>query len=167
MIDEDNERLKGIWEMFTDYEIGHLQIAAELFKKYEKRDPEEVIGNKIVLPCRFKSQKDYVTKILVNEIDKRLDSQGGYIKISDLPADWASYDVQEKVGKDGAPSEAVIQIMSALKGRDLLIADDKLKSKEHELLQKGLEPIAQSPDTVSVEHMKNFANADEIEHECD
>ena len=166
MIDEDNERLKDIWEMFTAYEIGHLQIAAELYKKHEKRDPEEVIGNKIVLPCRFKSQKDYVTKILVNEIDKRLDSQGGYIKISDLPADWASYNVQECVGKDGAPSEAVIQIMSALKGRDLLIADDKLKSKEAELLQKGLEPIAQAPDTVSVEHMKKFSKADEIEHEC-
>ena len=83
-----------------------------------------------------------------------------------MPTDWASYNVQECVGKDGAPSEAVIQIMSALKGRDLLIADDKLKSKESELLQKGLEPIAQAPDTVSVEHMKKFSKADEIEHEC-
>lgn len=167
MLDEENDRLKGIWEMFTDYEIGHLQIAAELFKKHEKRDPEEVIGNKIVLPCRFMSQKDYVTNILVNEIDKRLDSQTGYTKISNLPADWQSYDVQEKVGEDGSPTEMVIQVIATAKGRDLLVADEKLKKKEAELLQKGLEPNAQAPDTVSVEQMKEFMDVEEIEHECE
>ena len=54
-------------------EIGHLQTAAELIKKYEKRDPEEIIGTDIVMPCHFESQKEYVTNILENEIDQRLD----------------------------------------------------------------------------------------------
>ncbi len=91
---------KKIWEMFLDYEIGHLQIAADLFRKYEKRDPEEVIGTKVILPCRFMSQKEYVTNILENEIQKRLDTQMGYTEIDDLPDNWPSYDVQEKVGEE-------------------------------------------------------------------
>ena len=28
-------------------ELGHLQIASEMIKKYEKRDPEEIIGSEI------------------------------------------------------------------------------------------------------------------------
>ena len=37
LVDEVDERLKKIWEMFLDYEIGHLHVAAEIFKKHEKR----------------------------------------------------------------------------------------------------------------------------------
>lgn len=57
--------------------------------------------------------------------------------------------------------------MAAAKGRDLVIADKKLKKKEAELLQKGLEPEAQAPDTVSVEQMTEMMAEEEIEHECD
>ena len=35
--DETDERIKKTWELFLDIELGHLKIAAELFKKYEKR----------------------------------------------------------------------------------------------------------------------------------
>jgi hypothetical protein len=41
-------------------------------KKYEKRDPEEIIGSEIIIPCRFLSQKDYVQKVLEKEVNKRL-----------------------------------------------------------------------------------------------
>lgn len=166
MVDESDERLKKLWELFMEYEIGHLRIAADLFKKYEKRDPEEVIGNKVVLPCRFLSQKEYVTNILETQIQKRLGADKDYLNIAELPENWASYSVQEKVGEEGAPTEMVIQVMGAAKGRDLVIADKKLKKKQAELLEKGLQPIAQAPDTVSVEQMKEMMIEEEIEHEC-
>ena len=166
MEDEENDRIKKIWEMFLDYEIGHLQIAANLFKKNEKRDPEEVIGTKIVLPCRFMSQKEYVTNILENEIQKRLDTKMGYTEIDNLPEDWPSYDIQEKVGEEGSPTEMTIRIISAAKGRDLVIADKKLKKKQLELLEKGLEDIAQAPDTITIEEMNEMMEEEEIEHEC-
>ena len=60
----------------------------------------------------------------------------------------------------------VIQVMEAAKGRDLVIADKKLKKKQVELLEKGLQPVAQAPDTVSVEQMKEMMLEEEIEHEC-
>lgn len=166
MIDETDERLKKIWEMFLDFEIGHLKIAAEIFQKRENRDAEEVIGTEIVIPCRFKSQKEYVKTILNSQIQKRLSSDKGYLEIKDLPEDWGSYPVQKAQNKDGSPTEAVIKIISSAKGRDLVIADEELKKSQAKLLEKGLEKRVQAPDTVSVEETKEMMKHEEIIHSC-
>lgn len=146
--DEHDELLKPIWELFVDFELGHLAQAVELFKKHEKRDPEEVIGTEIVYPCRFMSQKKYVTKILNNEIDKRLGENKDYTKIKDLSEDWASYKVQEKVGEEGSPTETTIRLISTGKKRDLVLADEELIEKIPELAKKGFDPYVTAPDTV-------------------
>lgn len=146
--DEVHDELKKIWEFMLDVELGHLQIASELFKKYEKRDPEEVIGSDIIIPCRFMSQKEYVTKILMSEVDKRLGVNMDYTRIDELPKDWISYDVQRKANELGAPSEATISIISEHVGRDIVRADKKLADKEIMLLEKGLQKEALAPDTV-------------------
>lgn len=166
MTDETDERLKKIWEMFLDFEIGHLKIAAEIFQKRENRDAEEVIGTEIVIPCRFKSQKEYVKTILNTQIQKRLSSDKGYLDIKDLPEDWGSYPVQKAQNKDGSPTEAVIRIISSAKGRDLVIADEELKKSQAKLLEKGLEKKVQAPDTVSVEETKEMMKHEEIIHSC-
>ncbi len=166
MTDETDERLKKIWEMFLDFEIGHLKIVAEIFQKRENRDAEEVIGTEIVIPCRFKSQKEYVKTILNTQIQKRLSSDKGYLDIKDLPEDWGSYPVQKVQNKDGSPTEAVIRIISATKGRDLVVADEELKKSQAKLLEKGLEKKVQAPDTVSVEETKEMMKHEEIIHSC-
>ena len=146
--DETDERLKKIWEFMLDVEIGHLHIAADLFKKYEKRDPEEIIGEDIIIPCRFTSQKEYVTKILTSEIDKRLGTNMDYAKKDDLPEDWASYDIQRKASELGSPTESTITIITDYMGRDIVRADKKLMDKEVSLLEKGLDLKSIAPDTV-------------------
>ena len=166
MVDEVDERIKSIWEMFLDYEIGHLHVAKNLFEKHEKRDAQEVIGSEIVIPNRFKSQKEYVTQILESQIQKRLTADKDYANIEELPENWESYDVQSIVNCSGSPSESVIEIICAAKGRDLVIADDKLKKAQAKLLEKGLETKVQAPDTVSVEETKQMMQEEEIEHEC-
>ena len=35
---ETNPRIKAIWERFLDYELGHLNIAMEIFQRIEGRD---------------------------------------------------------------------------------------------------------------------------------
>lgn len=154
--DEVDERIKLIWEEFLAMEIGHLQLAAEMFKKYENRDPEEIIGSKIILPCHFESQKEYVADILNKEVDKRHDNDMGYTTIDKLPDDWSSYDVQEIVNGKGAPTEKTIRLINTSLGRDIVCADKKLVKKQPELLERGLEEKAQAPDTVSVEEYKNM-----------
>ncbi|MBD5401424.1 hypothetical protein HDR58_01300 [bacterium] len=154
--DEDDDLLRPIWEEFLQYELGHLNIAANLFKKHEGRDPEEVIGSEIVYPCRFKSQKPYVEKILRSEIDKRLDENKGYTTIKKLSDDWSSYKVQEAVGKDGSPTEMTVRTIATQKGRDLLRASEELIADAPKLLEKGLEPKAQAPDTISIQEYKEM-----------
>lgn len=160
--DEVDTRIKQVWEEFTAMEIGHLQTAAELIKKYEKRDPEEIIGTDIVMPCHFESQKEYVTNILENEIDKRLDgtSDMNYTTIDKLPENWQSYEVQKSVGNDGSPTEQTVQNIKAAINRDIVCADKKLIKKQPELLEKGLEPEAQAPNTVSIDDYKDMTNID-------
>ena len=154
--DEVDEQLKQIWEEFLAFELGHLQIAADLIKKHEKRDPEEIIGNKIVMPCHFESQKEYVTNILENEIDKRLDGKEGYTTIDNLPEDWASYDAQKIVNGKGAYTEQTIRLIKCSLGSDIVTADNKLHKKQPELLKRGLEEKAQAPNTVSVEEYEEM-----------
>jgi hypothetical protein len=154
--DEVDSRLKKIWEFMLDVELGHLQIASELFKKYEKRDPEEVIGEDIIIPCRFLSQKEYVTKILTSQINKRLGVDKNYMNIDELPSDWVSYDIQRKINELGSPTEATISIVSEHLGRDIVKADKKLKDKEVELLKKGLQKEALAPDTVMPESLQKM-----------
>jgi len=149
--DEEDEKLKLIWEEFLAFELGHLKVAAELFEKREKRDAEEIIGTEIIIPCHFESQKDYVKNILVNEIDKRIGMDKDYTTIEDLPEDWPSYAVQKAVNADGSPTETTISLMGVAKGRDLILADNKLMKDAPKLLKKGLEEEAQAPNTVSVE----------------
>ena len=154
--DEVEERLKKIWEFMLDVELGHLQIASELFKKYEKRDPEEVIGEDIIIPCRFTSQKDYVTKILTSQVNKRLGTNVDYMNIDELPEDWVSYDIQRKASELGSPTESTISIISEHLGRDIVKADKKLMDKEVELLEKGLQDEALAPDTVYPESLQEM-----------
>ncbi len=161
--DESDLKLKQVWEEFLGFELEHLRVAAELFKKYEKRDPEEVIGTKVYEPCHFESQKEYVTNILENEIDKRLGENQDYLKINELPEDWASYEIQEKVGEEGAPTEKTIRLITTSVYRDIVSADDKLIKKQPALLRRGLEDEAQAPDTVTSEEYEEMSENDIVE----
>lgn len=153
--DEVDDKLKLIWEEFMQMEIAHLQLASEMLKKYENKDPEEIIGTELVLPCHFESQKKYVTKILEDEVDKRLCGNLHYKRTNELTLDWPSYNVQEKVNADGSPSEKAIKLAKKSIGRDIACADEKLLNKQSELLEKSLEKI-KAPNTVSVEKYKKF-----------
>ncbi len=164
--DEENEHLKKIYEEFLEHELGHLHYAIKLFHKQEKRDAEEVIGNKIVIPNRFKSQKKYVADVLVNEIDKRLGENMDYIKTKDIDETWLSYAAQDIMNKDGSPTEQVISIMHTSENRDIVIADEKLKNQEIELWTRSSQKYGCSPDTILVEEIKDsrelIKNSDDI-----
>ena len=154
--DETDEKIKKVWELFLDIELGHLQVAADLFKKFEKRDPEEVIGSEIVIPCRFKSQKTYVQKVLEKEVDKRLESKGEFTTIKNLAENWPSYDVQIKQNEVSSPSENAIHLAEIFHDRDVVAANDDLKSKEFEILEKGLQTKAVAENTVMPEELRQM-----------
>ncbi len=154
--DEVDPKLKQIWEEFLMMEVEHLQLAAEILKKKENREAEEIIGTTVYETCHFESQKKYVKEILNSQIDKRLNESQGYAFIDELPDDWTGYAVQEAQNKLGAPSETAIRISMSTLGRDVVSADNKLIKSQPELLERGLEDFSQAPNTVSIEEYQEF-----------
>ncbi len=154
--DEVDDRMKLIWEEMLGMEIEHLKIASKYFKQYEKKDPEEVIGEKAVLPCHFESQKEYVTDILLNEVNKRVVAEGKFDVVDKLDESWRSYVIQEAVSSSGAPSETAVQLSIDTLGRDVALADSDLLNKEDSLVKKAMQKLYNAPNTVTPEAYKEI-----------
>ena len=151
MEDEKDESVRKIWERFLLFELEHLQAAAKLFEKHEKRDAQEVIGDKVIVTASICSQKDYTRALLKEQLGKRLDTKKGYTNINNLPPKWDSYYIQDHVALEGAPTETVIRIMGPSYGRDIVEGSERLIYKEPDLVSMGLQQLAQAANTVGVE----------------
>jgi len=104
MQQESNPRIKALWERFCDYELGHLQVALAAFKKFEKRDPEEIVPQELPEPIPFASQREFVRETLANEVDLRAD--GSEIVEKDKESK-ASLRYRKEVNANGSPSETI------------------------------------------------------------
>ncbi|WP_195971318.1 hypothetical protein [Clostridium thermobutyricum] len=107
---ETDENIKKIWEQCLTQEIAHLHKAADLLKKYEKKEWQEVIPNAdFPQILELKSNKDYVRDIL-KTVNLTADKEG-YIDVSKLGKDSGFYKYQQKVNKnvDDVVSHTVIE----------------------------------------------------------
>lgn len=101
---ESNPRLKAIWERFLDYELGHLAVISDLFKKYERRDPQEVLGTSLPASLKFASQREFVRKVLDEEVDLR--ANGTEFVPLDQESE-ASIIQRSELNKHGSPTNIV------------------------------------------------------------
>jgi hypothetical protein len=101
---ETNTRLKGIWERFLDYELGHFQRVCELIKQHERRDPAELLAGPFPEPLPYASQRDFVRRTLQSEADLR---RAGTQFVDKAGESAASQAARSQLNKDGSPSEAV------------------------------------------------------------
>ena len=127
----------------------------------EARDPEEVIGDSVVHPCHFESQKKYVAKVLDEEIDKRLGTDKDYLYVKELPADWASYNVQETVGEDGSPSEVTIRVINEQKNHDIVSASDEMIESIPDMMKKATQKRGMTFDTFTPDEYEQMVRDDE------
>jgi hypothetical protein len=105
---EEDRRIKQLWELHCNMEIGQLQVACEMLRKYEGVDPEEILPKALPdTPVTFEPNKQYVREILASQYDLRTDGID-YVDLDDLPSDHRYFRVQEVVNAGGAPSEMVI-----------------------------------------------------------
>lgn len=101
---ETNPRVKAIWERMLNYELGHLDTVATLFKKHERRDPQEIVGTHLPEPIPFESQREFVRATLASEVDLR--ARG--TQIVELEEDpQSSIDYRNQLNSQGSPSEIV------------------------------------------------------------
>jgi rubrerythrin len=68
---ESHPKVKAIWQRFLDYELGHFHYVLELFKKFEKRDPAEIIPESLPEPIEYRSHREFVRRTLSEEVDLR------------------------------------------------------------------------------------------------
>jgi hemerythrin superfamily protein len=104
---ETDERFKRIWEQLCEDEIGHFQACAELLQSTEDRDIHEVLGVDVVPSLIvFEPNKEYVNEVLTSQVDLRPQDKE-FVRLEDLPQEWASFGYMQTVNGDEAPSETV------------------------------------------------------------
>jgi rubrerythrin len=101
---ETNARIKAIWERFLDYELGHLSLVAEIFKRVENRDPAEVLPETIPDPIEYVSNREYVREVLAKEVDLRA-SGADFVDKSQEPQ--SSLDYRSQMNSEGSPTQTV------------------------------------------------------------
>lgn len=117
---ETEPYVKALWEENLSIEISHLHKAAELLKKYEGKEWEEVIPcGKFPAPIALHENVEYVRTVLGNTVQytsKRED----YVKVRTLPKDAEFFRFQETVNPSTqiVPSHCVITDFIRRRGAD-------------------------------------------------
>jgi rubrerythrin len=106
MMQEPNPRIKGIWERFLDYELGHLHFVRQLFEKVEKRDSKELLPAKLPDPINFASHRDFIRQVLSQEVDMRARGTE-FIHASEETPNCPSVLYREQMNSQGSPSQII------------------------------------------------------------
>ena len=106
MEQESDPRIKAIWELHLQMELAHLQQAADMLRRHDGREPEQIVGDTgLPEPLNFEPNKEYLRHLLATQID--LTKLGaGYVR----EAHERFEQMQERIhGGEQPPSEVVIQ----------------------------------------------------------
>ncbi len=117
---ETDRRIKKLWEENLEIEIGHLHKAAELLKKYEGKEWQQVIPDgTFPAPLSLHENIDYVRAVLKNTV-QFTSVREDYKKVCDLPegADFFRYQGLLIPDVDAVPSHRVICAGIARRGKD-------------------------------------------------
>ncbi|RJQ82511.1 MAG: hypothetical protein C4519_07855 [Desulfobacteraceae bacterium] len=125
---EPDERIRKIWEMHLDMEIGHLKASCEMMKKHEKRDPAEFLPDALPAPLIMESNIDYVRQVMAQQTD--FNARGTeFVPGDQISSDYRYFDYQKMVNADWVPSQELIRQK---------IGKDK---KDYRLEIKGPHPV--------------------------
>ena len=117
---ETDPYVKALWEENLSIEISHLHKAAELLKKYERKNWDEVIPcGDFPAPLSLHENIEYVRKIL-NDTVQYTSKREDYVKVSQLPKDADFFRFQNTVNPTTqiVPSHCVIEEYIRRRGAD-------------------------------------------------
>jgi len=113
---EENARLKSIWDRFLSYELGQMRFVMDLMRSVEGRDPEQLIPAELPDPIKYESQRDFVRKVLEDEAHLR--SAGPDIVLPQNESQ-ASILYRNQINSDGSPSEIITSEYQFTPGTEL------------------------------------------------
>jgi hypothetical protein len=115
---ESDRRIKAMWELHCDMEIGQLQVACDFMRRLEGRDPADLLPPALPeVPVTFEPNKAYVRDVLATQVDLQADGLD-FVPVGELPPDHRYFTYQKAVNARGNPSEQVIDENRARSGRD-------------------------------------------------
>ena len=115
---ERDRRIKAIWELHLDMEIGQLHAACDLLRRFDGVEPEEILPAELPdTPVTFEPNKAYVREVLAAQVDLRADGLD-YVPVQALPSDHRYFRYQDTVNAGGTPSDQVIDQNQARSGRE-------------------------------------------------
>lgn len=113
---EEDPKVKQVWELHLAMEIEHLRLACEMMKRLDGRDPASILPKEIPEVVTFKSNKDYVRKVLAGQTPLTADGTD-FVPMDKLAKDHRYHWYQGKVhAGDDIPSEQVINLERQKKG---------------------------------------------------
>jgi hypothetical protein len=115
---ESDRRIKAMWELNLNMELGQLRVACDFMRRYEGREPADLLPPSLPeTAVTFEPNKDYVRQVLAEQVDLRADGLD-YVGVDELPTDHRYFDYQAVVNEGGAPSEMVILQNREQRGRE-------------------------------------------------
>ncbi|MEJ6951783.1 hypothetical protein [Natronospora cellulosivora (SeqCode)] len=117
--DEMDPNVKSVWEMHLNQELSHLHKAAELLQNYENKEWQQVVPGPFPKLLRFHDTKDYVRKILGEQIELTADREE-LENVNDLAENHTFFTYQNMVNHDlkSVPSHIVIENRQKAKSED-------------------------------------------------
>ena len=101
---EDEPHVKSVWDRFLAYELGQMHFVMDLMKKIERRDPAELLPETLPEPIEYRSQREFVRRVLEKEVDLR--ATGTRFVAPDQESE-ATLEYRRQLHSKGVPSETV------------------------------------------------------------
>jgi hypothetical protein len=128
---ETNQRIKSIWERFLNYELGHFHFVMDLFRKADKRDPEEVVPMVLPEPIDYVKHREFVREVLRTEVHLRAKGTQ-FIHRDQETSDSPSVRYRDRLNAQGSPSTIVAEGYRWKPGTELA-SEDPLASDQEEV----------------------------------
>jgi hypothetical protein len=120
MQQETDPRVKAVWELHLQMELAHLQVVADWLRRFDGREPEQVVGSGLPEAVTFEPNKRYLRHLIETQLD--LTKLGaGYVREAHERFEWMQQQVN---GGEKAPSEQVVEVH-----RDWFGSDYRLESE--------------------------------------
>lgn len=111
---ETDPKVKAIWELHLNMELEHLRIAAEMMRRNDGREPQEILAPRLPEPVRFEPNKGYIREVIATQIDYTTLGTGYVQEAHERFQRWQA----QIHGEQEPPSERVIDENRAKSGRE-------------------------------------------------
>jgi hypothetical protein len=119
MEQETDPKVKQLWELHLNMELEHLRQACDMMRRYDGRDPAEILAPELPNVLTFEPNKRYVRDVIADQLD--LTTLGtGYVR----EAHERFEAMQTALNGEASPSDQVMEQHQEAFGRDYRLADE-------------------------------------------